>query len=179
MDLCLHVQWSKTEILNPPDKQRPQCFSPESRNSSRGCSMCMATLSFWMCVCVDARTVFFFTVYVCSNAAACVCKMVQTLVFPDQLVNHIWGKNLDSFSPFFSAAFPFPPCVFPSLLLHSSEEEKKNNKKNGASFVHFFSVLCPQANFSLVLVQRRGMSYFALITLVSAQLRFRSVTRME
>lgn len=87
------------------------------------------------------RALFFFSVYVCSNAAACVCKMVQTLVFPDQLVNHIWGKNLDSFSPSFSAAFPFPPCVFPSLLLHSSEEEKKNNKKKRSQLRSFFFCL--------------------------------------
>lgn len=112
-----------------------------------------------------------FFMHVCINATACVCKTVQTLVFPDKLVNHIWGKNLDSFPPSFSAAFPFPhvwfPPSFPALV------KRKKKKQKSASFI--FSVLCPQANFSLVLEQLRGVSYFALITLVSAWLCFRSI----
>lgn len=62
--------------------------------------------------------------------------------------------------------------MIPSLLPCSGEKKKKKKQKS-ASFI--FSVLCPQANFSLVLEQRRGMSYFALITPVSARLCFRSV----
>lgn len=61
-----------------------------------------------ICVCIYVHKCMEFFMHVSSSATACVCKTIQTLVFPDQLVNHIWGKNLDSFPLSFSAAFPFP-----------------------------------------------------------------------
>lgn len=52
------------------------------------------------------------------------------------------------------------PPSFPALL------EKKKETLKPAPF-NFFppAVLCPQANFSLVLEQRKRMSHFVLITL--------------
>lgn len=118
--------------------------SLESRNSSEvaGVYAVTATLSFGTCIykhkCMSLFFFccccgFFFLMHVCSNAVACVCKTVQTPVFPGQLVNHIWGKNLDSFPPSFSAAFPSPTLRPPPPLFSS-----KKKKKAEASFVYFF-----------------------------------------
>lgn len=148
--VCMYV-WRERVIwicvctCNDP-KQKSRILLTSSGHSvflqragiAAGGAACVWQRCHFGCASVWMRALFFFTVYVCSNAAACVCKMVQTLVFPDQLVNHIWGKNLDSFSPSFSAAFPFPPCVFPSLLLHSSEEEKKKQQKKRSQLRSFF-----------------------------------------
>lgn len=123
--------------------------------------------------CIYMQNSMLCSVLVCNCATSCMCKTVQTLVFPDQLVNHIWGKNLDSFPPSFSAASTSPHVCDSSLLCLSALLKKKIKKKTEVSFS------CPQANFSLVLEQRKGMSYFALITLVSARLYFRSILRME
>lgn len=100
-----HVQWSKIEKLNP---WRNGCHTNVAVTEQGGRDgeelKSDSNITAYMCT----YLCMYFMYFVYSSATGCVCKTFQMVFFPEQLVNHIWGKNLDSFPPFFSAAFSFP-----------------------------------------------------------------------